>query len=71
MKLGINTVSSWFGLLMIVLVFAGVIAFGFTNFMDEKVFGTRRTVFVCILLAYGIYRTVRFYQVFKKAQDED
>lgn len=71
MKLGLHTVSTWFGLLMVLVVFAGVIAFTFTNFMDEKLFGTQRTVFIFILLAYGIFRSVRLYQIFKQAQHED
>ena len=71
MKIGLNFVSLWFGLLMMVIVFAGVVAFTFTDFMNDRLFGTRRTVFVFILLAYGIYRGFRIYQVVKAAKEND
>ena len=71
MKLGINTISTWFGLLMVLVVFSGVVAFTFTNFMEDRLFGSRRTSFIIILLAYGIYRSIRLYQVFKHAQHEE
>lgn len=71
MKLGLNTISLWFGIIVVLLVLSGVFAFTFTDFMSDRLFGTRRTAFILILLAYGIYRSVRFYQVFKKTQHED
>lgn len=71
MKFGINTISGWFGLIMVIVVFSGVIAFTFTDFMEDKLFGPRRTGFILILLAYGVYRSIRLYQVFKQAKHED
>ncbi len=71
MKTGLKFISLWFGLLMVVVVFSGVIAFAFTDFMDDRLFGNRRTVFVLILLAYGIYRGFRTYQLFKEKKYDE
>jgi hypothetical protein len=65
MKLGLHTVSVWFGMIMILLVTAGAFAFTFTDFMDDRLYGNKRYIFSGILLAYGIYRGVRLYQTMK------
>jgi len=70
MKPVASLVSLWFGAVMILIVFSGVIAFAFTDFMSDRLFGTRRTVFTFILLAYGIYRSMRAYQAFKQTRDD-
>jgi hypothetical protein len=72
MKLGLHTVSVWFGMIMILLVTAGAFAFTFTDFMDDRLYGSKRYIFAGILLAYGIYRGVRLYQTLKyNASKED
>jgi hypothetical protein len=70
MKLLSTNVSVWFGILMIVTVLAGAITFSFTDFMYDRIFGTRRTVFIFILYAYGFYRIVRVYQTIKSTKNE-
>jgi len=70
MKLGLNSISTWFSLLMITLTIAGAIAFAFTDFMDERLFGTKRVFFVILLVLYTIYRVFRLYQMNKSNQHE-
>ncbi len=69
MKLGLNSISVWFSLLMIILVITGAFAFAFTDFMDDRLFGTKRIFFVCLLFLYAIYRVFRLYQLNKSNQD--
>ena len=56
---------------MVLVVFSGAIAFAFTDVMNERLFGTKRMVFVLILLAYGIYRGYRTYLLFKASKEND
>ena len=67
-KIGLQNMSVWFGAMMVLLVFSGAVAFAFTDFMDDRLFGSRRTWFVVILAAYGVYRSFRLYQVFKQSR---
>lgn len=71
MKLGLHTVGTWFSLIMIALTLSGAFAFAFTDFMDERLFGTKRVFFVILLVLYAIYRGFRLYQVSKPSQNED
>lgn len=68
---GFNSLSNIFGLVMVVVVLSGAIAFGFTDFMEDRLFGTKRTIFIFILLAYGVYRIIRLRQAFKQSRHED
>ena len=63
MKPGLNTVSAWFGIIMILLVTAGAGAFALTDFMDDKLYGNKRIFFVLLLLAYAVYRGFRLKQL--------
>lgn len=57
---------------MIALVIAGAIAFTFTDFMSEKVYGSKRVIMIVVFTAYAIYRSIRIYQIFKtEKQDEE
>ena len=71
MKLGLHTISAWFGLVMIILVLAGAFAFMFTDFMSDKLFGGKRTGFIVMLFAYAVYRSFRLYQNLKYKRDEE
>jgi hypothetical protein len=42
----------------------------FTDLMAESIHGTKRTVFVVILLAYGAYRGYRLYRTTKDQEEE-
>ncbi|MES2679316.1 MAG: hypothetical protein V4635_05495 [Bacteroidota bacterium] len=67
MKSALKAVSLWFGLFMVITVFAGAIAFTFTDFMNDRLFGTQRNVFIIILLLYGFYRGFRVYRLFRES----
>lgn len=71
MKLGLNSISIWFGMIMILLVITGAFAFAFTDFMDDKLFGPKRIFFVVLLLAYAVYRIFRLRQLLKQNNNED
>jgi hypothetical protein len=71
MKPGLNFVSVWFGALMILLVTAGAIAFAFTDFMEDRLYGNKRTLFIFLLLSYAIYRSYRLYFLFKRPGREE
>jgi len=68
MRSGLNTISVWFGMIMILLVVSGAIAFALTDFMDDKLFGPKRIFFVMLLLAYAVYRGFRLKQVLKQTK---
>jgi hypothetical protein len=71
MKSGLNYVSVWFGITMILLVTAGAIAFAFTDFMEDRLYGNKRTLFIFLLLSYAIYRGYRLYSFFKRPGREN
>ncbi|MBL7912546.1 MAG: hypothetical protein JNJ41_15910 [Bacteroidia bacterium] len=66
MKLGLNTLSAWLGIFMIILVLAGAIAFSVTDVMSDKLYGGKRTGFIVMLFAYAVYRGFRLYQNLKQ-----
>lgn len=66
-----GSLSVWFGSIMILLVLSGAFAFTFTNFMDDRLFGARRTLFIFILVAYAIYRIFRLFQTLKQNRHEE
>ena len=70
MKLGLHTVTNWFGIIMILIVTCGAVAIAFTDFMSDRLYGTKRVVFIFILLAYALYRGIRLYQTIKYSNDE-
>lgn len=65
-----NFVSLWFSAAMVILVIAGAIAFTFTDFMADRVYGTKRLVLTLVFLAYAVYRGVRIYQVIKSNRND-
>ena len=69
MKLGLNTISLWFGMIMILVVLSGAFAFAFTNVMSERLYGTKRIFFVILLVAYAVYRFFRLRQILKQKTD--
>lgn len=66
MKFGLNTISAWFGIIMILLVVSGAVAIMFTGFLEDRLYGNKRVFFVILLLAYAVYRIFRLRQVFKQ-----
>ena len=72
MKLGLNTLSTWLGVVMIILVISGAIAFATTDVMIDKLYGGKRTGFIIMLFAYAVYRGFRLYQNIKyKSRNEE
>lgn len=71
MKLGLNAISVWFGMITIVIVVTGAFAFAFTDIMCDKLFGSKRTGFIIMLFAYAIYRGFRLYQNLKQKRNEE
>lgn len=71
MKLGLNTLTIWFGMIMIILVIAGAFMFSFTDVMSDRLFGAKRTGFIIMLFAYAVYRGFRLYQSIKKVRHEE
>jgi len=71
MKLGLNSISIWAGMIMILLVTSGAFAFAFTDFMDDKLFGPKRIFFVFLLLAYAIYRIFRLRQLLRQHKQNE
>lgn len=71
MTSGFNSLGNIFGTVMVVVVLGGAVAFTFTDFMEDRLFGTKRTIFIFILVAYGIYRIIRLRQSFKQSRYED
>lgn len=65
MKTAMQSVSVAFGVVMVLVVLSGAIAFLFTDVMSDRLFGPKRTLFVVVLFAYAIYRSFRLYQVLK------
>ncbi|MBK9285740.1 MAG: hypothetical protein IPM51_15695 [Sphingobacteriaceae bacterium] len=59
-------ISLWFGAIMVLLVISGAIAIVFTDFLSERLYGNKRTIFVFILLAYAVYRSFRIYLILSK-----
>lgn len=58
-------ITIWISAFMIMIVTCGAIAFAFTDIMSDRLFGTKRTVFVCVLGLYSVYRGFRLRQTIK------
>jgi hypothetical protein len=50
---------------MVFMVLAGAIAFTFTDFLDDRLYGSKRIIMIVIFFAYSFYRGIRIYQVMK------
>ncbi len=70
MKNSMNYISLWFSVMLVLVVIAGAVAFTFTDFMEDRVYGTKRVVLTLVFLAYAIYRGIRIYQVLKSNKNE-
>jgi hypothetical protein len=52
-----------FSIVIVLLTISGTIAFFFTDFMKQELFGWRRTTLAIIFLFYSIYRLIRLKNV--------
>jgi hypothetical protein len=71
MKPLLNTVSLWFGIVMVLVVTAWAIALASSDFMSDMLYGKKRVAFIFVLLAYALYRCFRIYQVRKQVKHEE
>jgi len=71
MKLGLNTISIWFGAVVAIVSLFLAIALTFTDFMIETMYGTKRIAFICVLLLYTFYRGFRIYQTLKYSKNNN
>lgn len=63
-KIGMN-MTAISGAIMVIVVFGAAAAFALTDLMNDRLFGSRRTWFVVVLLVYGAYRSFRLYKILK------
>lgn len=70
MKLGLNTLSFWFGAVMVVAVtvLAGTLLL--TDAMLDRLSGSRRSFFIVLMLAYALYRGYRLFSVYKQHKQD-
>jgi hypothetical protein len=71
MKFGLHTVTNWFGIIMILAVTSGAVILTFTDAMSDRLFGAKRIGFICVLLAYAVYRGFRVYQTIKYSKSDE
>lgn len=71
MKLGLNTISIWFGGIVALVSICLAIALTFTNFMVETMYGSKRIGFICVLMLYTVYRAFRIYQTLKYSNNDE
>lgn len=64
-------ITLWFSVFMVVIVVAGAIAFTFTDFMSDRLYGSKRVILTVVFLAYAVFRGIRIYQVFKSNKQND
>jgi hypothetical protein len=63
--------SLLFGVIMILVVTSGAIAIMCTDFLSDRLYGNKRTIFVVVLISYAVYRGFRLYQYFKERKNEE
>ena len=68
---GLNTLSAWLGIFMIILVLSAAVAFSITDVMSDRLYGGKRTGFIVMLFAYAVYRAFRLYQNLKQSRNEE
>ncbi|MBS1651257.1 MAG: hypothetical protein JSU07_04525 [Bacteroidetes bacterium] len=54
------------GSVMVLITLSMACLFIFTDIMADKMYGSKRTVFIGLLIAYSLYRAYRSYLYFKK-----
>jgi len=65
--LSFNGLLSFF-MILICVVMAGF--FLFTDVMKENLFGTKRVVFIIVLLMYALFRTYRLILVLREQKED-
>lgn len=70
MKNGLNMINVWISALMVLIVIAGAFVFTFTDFMSDRLYGSKRVTLSVVFLAYALFRGFRIYQILKSKKDE-
>jgi uncharacterized membrane protein len=65
MRPGLNSVSVWFGAVMVLVITGLAFAILLTDLMSDRLYGNKRMLFIVLLFGYAIYRGFRIYQVVK------
>ena len=71
MKLGMNSISVWFGIIMILVLVTAAVAITFTDVFEDRLYGKKRVFFIILILAYSVYRGFRLYNIYKKNNREE
>jgi hypothetical protein len=71
MKPLLNSITIWSGVLIILMALTGAISFAFTNVMEDKLYGNKRTGFIVMLIVYSGYRSFRVYQTLKQQKRDE
>ena len=71
MKLLGTQISLWFGIIMVLVVITGALVFVFTDFYSDRLYGSKRTIFIVVLFSYALYRGWRIYALLKEKKDEE
>jgi hypothetical protein len=69
-KPGFLSLSSVFGMVMIIAVLALAAGVAFTDMLSDRLYGSKRTFFIVLMLAYAAYRGFRIYQVSRAGRRE-
>jgi hypothetical protein len=54
-----HTLNTWTSVLVILFLLCGVAAIAFTDFMGDRIYGSKRIFFVILLVSYAAYRIWR------------
>jgi hypothetical protein len=71
MKNSLFSISSIFGMIMIIVVLFLAFGVAFTDMLDDRLYGNKRTFFIVLLFAYAVYRGFRLYQVSRGQHREE
>ena len=71
MKIGLNLIPLWFGIVMILVVVSLAMAVSFTDFMDDRLYGNKRIFFIVLLFSYAVYRSFRLYHLIQKMKRDE
>ena len=55
--------------MMVVLVVGLAAAVLFTDLLDDRLYGAKRTGFVILMISYAIYRVFRLRQLLRRVED--
>ena len=69
-KSPIEWVNLMFSAIMVLLTFTGSLIFAFTDWFEDRAYGTKRYILSVVFMAYSIYRIYRMYQAFQAEKVE-